>query len=263
MTEAINAVRAHTPLVQCLTNTVVQQVSANALLAIGASPAMVSLPGEAGDFAAVANGVLVNPGTPSAEQFLAIREAVSSATKAGTPWVLDPVGAGGLKLRSALIDDIAHLHPAAIRGNASEIAALAKIGAGARGVDAQDSVEAVANSAVDLAGELGTIVAVSGERDFIASAQTQVWLTSGHPMITQVIGTGCALGAITAAYLGAARIEGIDPFAAVVAAHAHTGAAGQLAGERTSAPGSFHTAWIDGLYELGAEDILARVEIAQ
>ncbi|WP_414627394.1 hydroxyethylthiazole kinase [Corynebacterium sp.] len=109
------------------------------------------LPGEAGHSVAVANGVLLNPETPSAEQFLAIREAASSSTNTGTPWVLDPASAAGLQPRSALIDDIAHLQPAAIRGDASENAAFTEVGAGAHGTD--------------LAGALGTIIAFTCTRD--------------------------------------------------------------------------------------------------
>ena len=58
--EALAAMRGHAPLVQCLTNVVVAQWTANVLLAVGASPSMVDNPEEAGPFAAVADGVLVN-----------------------------------------------------------------------------------------------------------------------------------------------------------------------------------------------------------
>ena len=41
----LSAVRASTPLVHCMTNTVVPEVTANVLLAAGAAPAMIDLRG--------------------------------------------------------------------------------------------------------------------------------------------------------------------------------------------------------------------------
>ena len=84
--------RATTPLVHCLTNTVVPQITANVLLAAGAAPAMIDLPEEAEIFAGIASAVLINVGNGSSEQHAAQRAAASAAHEAGTPWVLDPVG---------------------------------------------------------------------------------------------------------------------------------------------------------------------------
>jgi hydroxyethylthiazole kinase len=249
--------RRTTPLVQCLTNTVVTQFTANALLAAGASPAMVDTPEEAAEFARVADGVLVNLGTPTAAGYTAMREAVRGAGDAGHPWVLDPVACGGAAARSAFAADIVRHRPAAVRGNPSEIRALAgATGSAGRGVDATDEVESALAAARELARTTGAVVAVSGPRDLIVSAAGAgdriTWLTSGDPLMQRVVGTGCALGALTAAYLGA---EQNDPHAAVVAAHAHAGAAGQLARRTASAPGSFAVAWLDALFTVTADDL--------
>ena len=75
--------RESTPLVQCLTNSVAMPLSANVLLAAGASPAMIDTPEESADFAAAASGVLINVGTPTSERYAAMRES-SAATAAGT-----------------------------------------------------------------------------------------------------------------------------------------------------------------------------------
>src|SRR3712207_1451743 len=112
------ALRARTPLVHCLTNTVVQTITANALLAAGAAPAMVDAPEEAGDFAAVASAVLVNVGTVHARTAEAMRLAARSAGAAGTPWVLDPVAVGGLVYRTELATELVGLRPTVVRGNA-------------------------------------------------------------------------------------------------------------------------------------------------
>lgn len=250
---ALTAVRQTRPLVQCLTNTVVQQITANVLLAAGATPAMTDTPAESADFARLASGVLLNAGTPSAAQYEGMREAVRGANAAGTPWVLDPVAVGALRQRTEFAREMIAHQPAGIRGNASEIAALAGRGAGGRGVDATDEVAAAIDAAHQLHEDTGAVVAISGPEDAIVSDGQITWLRSGTPMLQQVIGSGCALGALTAAYLGATRGTDISAHDAVVAAHAHTGAAGQLAAQRTVAPGSFAVAWLDELFELNAQ----------
>lgn len=265
---AIDTMRNTRPLVQCLTNNVVTQVTANVLLAAGATPAMCDTPEESAAFASVASGVLINPGTPSAEQYAGMRQAILGANSVGTPWVLDPVAAGALPHRTAFSWEILAYRPAAIRGNASEIAALAGVGAGGRGVDATDEVEATIPAARDLSAQTGGVVAISGAQDVIVSTRRVTRLVSGHPMMQLVIGTGCSLGALVAAYLGAHRTatagqDAFDLHDAVVAAHAHSGAAGMVAAQQASAPGSFAVAWIDALYQLTSERIAELVTIEE
>lgn len=247
---ALTHLRSTTPLVQCLTNAVVMQFTANALLAAGATPAMADTPTESFDFARISTGVLINPGTPSAEQYEGMRQAIAGATAAGTPWVLDPVGVGGLGERTEFARGVVEKRPAAIRGNASEVVALAGLGVGGRGVDATDEVADALTAAQQLAHQTAGVVAVTGPEDLIVSADRVTWLQSGDPMLQLVIGTGCALGALTAAYLGATRGTDISAHDAVIAAHAHMGAAGQIAATRATAPGSFAVALIDALFEL-------------
>lgn len=253
--QAVDLLRQHSPLVQCLTNSVVMQFTANVLLAAGAAPAMCDTPEESADFAGVADGVLINAGTPHAEQYRGMAEAIRGANTAGTPWVLDPVAVGGLKKRTDFARGVLEHHPGAIRGNASEITALAGLGAGGRGVDATDSVDSALNAAQLLAERTQAVVAVSGPEDLIVSPGRVTRLRSGDPMLQLVIGTGCSLGALTAAYLGAARNSDLSPHDAVVAAHAHMGVSGQLAAPRSQGPGSFAVALVDALHQVNAEDI--------
>ena len=125
---ALEALRAQVPLVQSLTNIVSANFLTNVLLAAGASNAHIDNAHEAGGFARIAGGVLVNLGTPDDGTAAAFTEAAGAAREAGTPWVLDPVGVGGLPWRTGLAADLLALHPTAIRGNASEIIALAGLG---------------------------------------------------------------------------------------------------------------------------------------
>ena len=229
-------------------------ITANVILAIGASPAMRDTPTEAGDFAQVASGVLINAGTPTNEQYAGMRAAVAGANEAGTPWVLDPVACGGLKERTRFQRSLIADKPHAIRGNASEIIALANLdanAAGGRGVDSADEAEAAIPAARNLAERTGGIVGISGATDIIVSQNRITKITSGPPLMQKVIGTGCSLGGVVAAYLSV----GADPHDAVVAAHAHHSAAGAKVAETASAPGSYKLAWVDALYTLTAEEL--------
>lgn len=128
--------RQRAPLVHCLTNEVVQSLTANVLLALGAAPAMVVQAEEARQFAALADALLINIGTLYDARADSMLAAIEAANLAGTPWVLDPVAVGALRYRSDFAHRLLHLRPAVIRGNASEILALA----GAPRADAASTV---------------------------------------------------------------------------------------------------------------------------
>lgn len=248
---ALQEVRSQAPLVQCLTNAVVVGVTANALLALGASAAMVDIPGEAGAFAAVASGVLVNLGTPTGEQRAAMREAAEAARATGTPWVLDPVAVGALPVRTPLAHALRALGPTVVRGNASEILALAGVGRGGRGVDASDGVDEALPAARSLAAETGGVVAVSGPVDLVTDGRDIVRISNGHALLTRMTGGGCALGAVMAAFAAVAD----DRFATTVAAIAVYTVAAERAARRSSGPGSFAVALLDELAALDADTL--------
>ncbi|MFF2371565.1 hydroxyethylthiazole kinase [Agromyces sp. NPDC058110] len=271
----LDRLREHPPLVHCITNAVVTNFTANALLAIGAAPAMVDIPEESGMFAGIAGGLLVNLGTPHAEQRDAAREAVAAASVAGTPWVLDPVAIGALPVRTALAHELVAARPTAIRGNASEVIALAGAGAGGRGVDAADSTEAAADAAIALALAHGSVVAVSGPVDLITDGHRIARVANGDALLTRVTGGGCALGAVTAAFLGASRDAAgavaepeahggaplDDPFVATLAATVVYTIAAELAAARSDGPGSFAPAFLDALALVTPAEVTARARI--
>lgn len=258
----LGVLREAPPLTQCITNAVVTGFTANVLLAVGAAPAMVDIVDEAGMFAGVASGLLINLGTPRAEQRAASIEAVAGATASGTPWVLDPVAIGVLPVRTALAHQLVEQRPTAIRGNASEILALAGLSAGGRGVDATDSTDAAADAAVSLAQRTGSVVAVSGPIDLITDGERVLRLSNGHELLTRVTGGGCALGAVMAAFLGAARATEHDALTAVAAASLVYTIAAEQAAAVSTGPGSFAVALLDALAAVGPDDIRvgARVE---
>lgn len=259
---------ASAPLVQAITNTVVQQFSANVLLAAGAAPAMIDHEADAAQFAGVADGILINLGTASNHQLLAADAAISVAGETGKPWVLDPVSVGVVAFRTLKIRQAAAARPTVVRGNASEIAALAGAGAGGRGVDSTDEVDAVLPAAIRLAQATGGVVAVSGARDAVVAvdgAQVRIArIGGGHALMPKVVGMGCSLGSLVVAYLAAGRALGGErragDWAATVAAHAHFALAGAAAGAQAAGPGSFQVAFVDALHALRASD-LARADV--
>ena len=251
--------RREPPLVQCLTNAVVTNFTANVLLALGAAPAMTDIPGEAGPFARAASAVLINLGTPQADQRAAMREAAEAANDTGTPWVLDPVAVGSLPVRTALAAELLTLRPTAIRGNASEIIALAGLGSGGRGVDATDNPEDALPAALLLTEKYGSVVAVSGPTDLITNGTDTVRISNGDALLTRVTGGGCALGAVTAAFLAVADDGGI--LAAVAAATAAYTVAAEPAAEASAGPGSFAAGFLDTLAALSARDLEERLAV--
>ncbi|MGJ9422569.1 hydroxyethylthiazole kinase [Aeromicrobium sp. CF3.5] len=256
--DLLSQVRTHGPLVQCLTNTVTTNLVANAVLAVGASPAMVDIPGEAGVLAQAAGAVLINLGTPSGEQREAMVEAARAASASGTPWVLDPVGVGLLPIRTALAQQLLELRPTVVRGNSSEIRTLAGSGSGARGVDAVDEVEAARDAAVEIARSSGAVVAVSGEVDLITDGATVVRVANGTELFTTITGAGCALGAVTAAFVAV----GENPLLATIAACTAYEIAGELAAARVEGPGSFVVALLDTLSVIDADTVTSHGRVS-
>jgi len=248
--------RATNPLVHLLTNEVVQEITANVLLAAGASPAMIVAEEEVDAFAAMSGALLVNVGTLYPVRLAAMRQAVAAANTAGVPWTLDPVAVGVLDYRTQACRDFLLSKPAAIRGNGSEIMALAGFAGSGRGVDSTTGSDAAQSAAEQLARTTGAVVAVTGETDFITDGQT-IWATPwGHPIMTRVVGTGCALSALVAAFTAQAP----NRLNAVAAACAVAGLCGERAAASSHGPGSFKAAFLDALYLLSPEKLREQAE---
>ena len=246
---ALHHFRTRSPLTHCMTNDVVQTFTANVLLALDASPAMVIEAEEAEQFAAVADALLINVGTLTAPRAQAMRRAIERAVAAGKPWTLDPVAVGALAYRTRFCQQILSLKPAAIRGNASEILALAGMSAGGRGVDTTDTASNALPAAIALARQTNAIVAVTGEVDYVTDGQRTQTITGGDVMMTRVVGTGCALSAVVAA---SCSLPG-DRLDNVVAACGFMKQAGSVAVKQSRGPGSFASAFIDALWNLEAQ----------
>ena len=246
------------PLVQCITNQVAANYVANILLAAGASPAMIDNPYEAASFAAISSAISINIGTPTTEQIQAIKITAQTAQEKQVPWVLDPVGYSPvLPWRSQTVDEILLYQPSIIRGNASEIYTLAGNHSESKGVDSLLESSAVYLHAQALFPHTDCI-AISGESDFILSRKDQLVfkVNGGSHLQPKVTATGCALGALTAAY--AALTE---PAIAALSAHIHFSIAGKLAYEQAQRVGQFNVAFLDEVFGLDADKINAYADL--
>lgn len=263
---ALRRVRSRAPLVQNITNFVAMNPMANILLAVGASPAMVHAREEAGEFARLADALTINIGTLSPLWLDGMLVAAAAAADAGKPWVLDPVAVGATRLRRDAARRLLELAPTLVRGNASEIIALADeagalTGANAgtgKGVDAADPVAAAELAAVALAEQQRCVVAVTGETDFVTDGTRAAHIANGHVMMPQVTALGCSLTGVCGAFLGA----GGDPFECTVAALAYYGLAGEHAARGADGPGSFALCFLDALACLSADALDRDARIA-
>ena len=253
----LSAIRERRPLVHNITNFVVMNNSANALLALGASPAMVHSSDEVEDFVALSQALVVNIGTLYSEQIAAGKLAAIRAKVAGVPWVFDPVGAGATPYRQAAAVALARLGPSVIRGNGSEILALAQQARAGQGVDSLHGSEAALDAARKLAEDSGAAIAITGEVDYVTDGRRVVEIHNGHALMTRVTGLGCSATAVIGAFLAVEP----DALAATVAALAVFGVAGELAAEQARGPGSLQVELLDALYALDAATLTERARV--
>src|SRR5262245_51544676 len=198
---AVTELRARRPLVHNITNYVAMTISANVLLAVGASPAMVHAVEEVEDFIAISSALAINIGTLSPRWVEAMRLTARKAVELGKPWVLDPVGCGATPYRTGVAVELAGLKPTIIRGNASEIMSLAGAsGAGGKGVDSTISSDTALAAATALARKTGAVVAITGETDYATDGRELIAVGGGDPLMPLSTALGCALSATTAAF---------------------------------------------------------------
>jgi hydroxyethylthiazole kinase len=251
-------VRTERPLVQSITNYVAMTVAANVLLAAGASPAMLHAAEEVEDFAQIAAALAVNIGTLSPSWVAGMKLAARRYRDLGKPWVLDPVAVGATAFRNRTAADLVALSPAVIRGNASEIMALAGVaGVAIKGADSTESSEKAVDGARSLARASGAVVAVTGEVDYVTDGHRTVAIESGHPLMPLSTALGCALTGLVAAFTAVGA-----PFEATVAALATYAAAGRIAGGRVRGPGHLPQELCDALFliDLAALEANAHLE---
>lgn len=255
----LQKVRENAPLVHNITNYVVMNSTANALLSMGASPVMAHALEEVEEMASIAKAVVLNIGTLSEKWIEAMFKAGKKAKEKGIPVLLDPVGAGATTLRTEtakkLIDDV---QPDIVRGNASEILALLKADAKTKGVDSSVPSEDAVEIAKELASTKKCVVSISGKTDYITDGKQVIAISNGDAMMSKITGMGCTATALTGAFAGVNR----NFMEAAASAMVIMGVAGEMARINANAPGTFQVKFLDALYQISDEDIKSKAKIA-
>jgi hydroxyethylthiazole kinase len=255
----LQQIREAVPLIHNITNYVVMNTTANALLALGASPVMAHAIEEVEDMMRISDALVINIGTLSGAWITSMQKAMLAAQNLKKPVVVDPVGVGATPYRTATAQTlIATVPPTVIRGNASEVCAILGEDSFSKGVDSSQESGAAVVTAQELARRYRCTVVISGVQDFIVDASRVIQIENGHPLMAKVTGMGCTATVIISAFLA------INRESAIAAAHAMAvmGITGELAARRASGPGSFQLHFLDALYNLTKSDVEERLKLS-
>jgi len=256
----ISNLRITSPLVHSITNYVVMNTTANALLAAGASPIMAHAHAEMKEMVTISGALVINIGTLDEYWVESMRIAIQEANNLSKPWILDPVGAGATAYRNEVLKELISYRPAVIRGNASEIMALAQMSNQTKGADSTHKTEEAITAAIHLNQTTGAVVCVSGATDSIIHQDKLVELKNGDPLMARVTGMGCTATALIAACCAAAPD---DLFTSTVTAMALMGVAGEKAAVLAQGPGSLQMHFLDILATLQEEDFIGLLNLKE
>lgn len=256
--QRLQQLRYTQPLILNVTNYVVMNNTANALLAIGASPIMAHSRQEMAEMVNIAKAVVINLGTLDSLWVERMRFAIIQANLCGKPVILDPVGCGASQLRTQVAQEFSQLADKLIvRANASEVMALANVKSQVKGVDALDASEKAILAAQHLIHHYGARqVVISGQLDYVVTNQRIHQFNNGHEWMPKITGMGCTHTALTGAFAA------IDLDGAGLCSTAILGVCGQLAAKHSQGPGSMQVNILDKLYGLDAQAIEYTLESA-
>jgi len=254
----VEAIRDQAPLVHNITNFVVMNNTANALLSLGASPVMAHAPEEVEDMVMLASSLVINIGTLNKDWVKGIRIAMTRAKELKRPIVLDPVGAGATRFRTETAHILlAEFEPDVVRGNASEIMALANKAGKTRGVDSTDKSDVARGSAHMIAENFGSTVVISGATDYVISNGNELSVFGGDPLMSKVTGMGCTASALIGAFLAVSN----NSSEASAHAMAIMNIAGEIAAKQATGPGSLQLNFLDALHNLNEQQLRKYLEI--
>ncbi len=219
--------------------------------------------GDVEDITSICGGLNINLGTLNKNTIPSMFLAGRKANELGHVTLLDPVGAGASRLRTEtaakLIDEIRF---SVIRGNISEIKALAQGANSTKGVDADaadqvnaDNVDSVIVFAKAFAEKTGAVIAITGATDLITDGKQVCLIRNGHPMMSRITGTGCMLSAMTTAF-AVANPDRL--FEAVCTSVIAMGLCGEIAHARLGnmdGNSTYRSYIIDAVYRLTAEEL--------
>ena len=207
--DKLDNLRKNGALIHNITNYVTVNDVANALLACGGSPIMADDEEEAPEITAICGGLNINIGTLNKRTIPAMYAAGRKANELGHRVLLDPVGSGASRLRTETARGlIREIRFDVIRGNISEIKALAVGTETTKGVDAdvadavtEDNLSEAVEFVKSFARREGCVAAVTGAIDLVSDGQRCFVIRNGRPEMGRITGTGCQLSAVMTALL--------------------------------------------------------------
>ena len=248
----LNEIRNNSPLVHNITNYVVMNNTANALLSVGASPVMAHSLDEVEDIISISSSLVINMGTLSELWVDSMIKAGKKANELKKPIVFDPVGIGASSYRTEIAKEIIEkTSPCVIRGNASEIMVLAQLSSVTKGVDSTAKTVEALDGAIQLSKELNNTVVVSGETDYIVTRNKVSSVNNGREIMSKVTGMGCTATSV----IGASVAVEDDVHEAAVFSMALMGVAGEIAESKSNGPGSFQISFLDTLSSVSSKMI--------
>lgn len=285
----IGLVRETQPLIHCITNYVTAKDVANMILACGASPVMADSPREAAEVTSLADGLLLNTGTPKDTVKTSMILSGQKANLLGRPVILDPVGIGISPFRTEIILSLLkEIKLSVIRGNASEIKFLlneltrensgTQISTTGRGVDVsptdqitENNQSSLAETARALSAMTGAVTIITGSTDIVSTWEETCLIKNGSPLMSRITGAGCMLDGVLASYIAAAETSFSSPaslhnrFMAASLATAVYGLCGERAAEKTknssAGTGSFGAFFLDEISLLDSAGLTGGLHI--
>ena len=267
--ETLKNIKEKNALTHCITNSVTINDCANAVLAIGGSPFMAEDAEELEEVVTIADVLVINIGKLSKDQIEAMKISCETADKTNTPIILDPVGVGVTELRNKTTVNLIKNHNiTAIRGNISEIKAIAKLfgvldeSNTAKGVDVnaedvitEENLKANGNLICELASKLNTVILASGPIDILTDGETTIAIDNGDDMMPLITGSGCMLSSIVGSCIGGSSpLEG--SLVAILAMNIAGEKARAKVEEKDEGTGSFRAYLIDYLYKTNSESLI-------
>ncbi len=270
----LKSIKEKNALTHCITNSVTINDCANAVLAIGGSPFMAEDAEELEEVVTIADVLVINIGKLSKSQIESMKISAKTANETNTPIILDPVGVGVTELRNrTTMDLIENYDITAIRGNISEIKAIAKLSGvldesnTAKGVDVnaddiitEENLKANGDLICELADKLDTVILASGPLDILSDGEITVVIDNGDDMMPLITGSGCMLSSIVGSCIG-----GSSPFEGSLVAILAMNIAGEKARAKVDAndegTGSFRAYLIDYLYRTDSETLINEANI--
>jgi hydroxyethylthiazole kinase len=244
-------IKTRKPLIHQITNNVTINDCANITLNWGALPVMAPAVEESAQMVENASALVLNLGTISSRQLKSMLKAGKRANQLNIPVILDPVGVGATEFRTEAVQTLlSELKIDLLKGNQGEISFLAGKAAEIKGVESVGEYAEIAMSAEQLARKLKAVVVVSSEIDLISDGSRSAEIKNGHPLMGEVVGTGCMLGSTLTVFAAAAKESKLSLFEAARTAVYYYSLAGEKAAEREKTPAKFKREFMDSIYQL-------------